>query len=62
VFATASISTSISTSIFHDRPWWRVEARRVGSDWHGIAPLAWHHPGWREAALWYREQRERGGL
>lgn len=23
----------------HDRAWWRAEARRVGSDWHGILKL-----------------------
>jgi hypothetical protein len=55
--STASIAWSSSSSIgviVHDRAWWKIEARRLGSDWRGIAETAWLDPQWRFAARDYR--------
>jgi hypothetical protein len=47
-----------TAAAFHEREWWRAEARRVGSDWPGILALhatmvaAWrrqHDPDYGEA-------------
>jgi hypothetical protein len=47
------------TFVHHDRAWWRIEARRLGSDWPGIlrlqaeAVFGWrarHDPETRDAA------------
>ena len=40
-----------ATDAAHDRAWWHIEARRVGSDWNGILALhadfirAWRKTG-----------------
>jgi hypothetical protein len=50
--ATATVAA------FHDRNWWRVEARRVGSDWGGV--LAVHA---KVVAAWRRRHDpDYGGL
>jgi len=45
--------------VHHDRAWWRVEARRLGSDWPAILRLqvevvagwrARHDPDWESVA------------
>jgi hypothetical protein len=33
---STSDETAATTTAHHDREWWRVEARRVGSDWPSI--------------------------
>jgi hypothetical protein len=32
-------NTAPTAAAHHDRAWWRLEARRVGTDWDGILAL-----------------------
>jgi hypothetical protein len=60
VHITSTASTAIccwssgSGNVARGRDWWKVEARRLGSDWRGIASTAWLDPEWRRAARDYR--------
>ena len=54
-----TLATASSRCHYHDRAWWRAEARRLGSNWPGIMRLhlevvaAWrarHDPDYGRAA------------
>jgi hypothetical protein len=36
-----TLANASSRCHYHDRAWWRAEARRLGSDWPGIEQLHW---------------------
>jgi hypothetical protein len=45
---STSSETAATTTAHHDREWWRVEARRAGSDWPSILnTIAAAVRGWR---------------
>jgi hypothetical protein len=51
IIPTSTANHPAATDAAHDRAWWHIEARRVGSDWNGILALhadfirAWRKTG-----------------